>query len=186
MDIWDFLGRNEQREPNPVDIPWNPGWLIGILISWLIIVIPTQLGTISSLIYSDKNQGPFGHCSNVVVLKFQLEEWTFLKSIPYHHSGSISVTGDIITFTQNYVSWNAENTGSWWLLFPYTCKVRNKLGQTQTDNDFSCPFFCLSIALRLGRKVGTDPKRWPGRTTTLSLVSFCWRNFKTPQTKSPQ
>ena len=46
--------------------PWNTGWLIGILMSWLIIV-PIYLGSKVIIPYiTPTNQGPFFHCSTGV------------------------------------------------------------------------------------------------------------------------
>ena len=42
----------------PVDIPWTPGWLIRILISWL-ITIPIYLRSISSLKKTQTTGGPW-------------------------------------------------------------------------------------------------------------------------------
>ena len=51
---------------NPVDIPLNPDWLIGILISWPMKQSPYNWVVFHPL-YTANNQG-FGHCSFKEVL----------------------------------------------------------------------------------------------------------------------
>ena len=53
---------SHEKNP-PSNFPLNPGWLIGILMSWFII-IPIKLGRMSSPIYP--KQPGFSHCSHVL------------------------------------------------------------------------------------------------------------------------
>ena len=71
--IWN-LGKSMRsnhlsHEKNPVDIPWNPGWLIGILV---VVHYPHLLGRMSSPI--SNNQPGFFHCSPANLCKISFHQ----------------------------------------------------------------------------------------------------------------
>ena len=75
--------------------PLNPGWLIGILISWFII-IPIYLGRISSPTKNPTNQGPFFHGScEHIMLGFACTRW-LLQKFPQKILGTQMVAGNFI------------------------------------------------------------------------------------------
>ena len=58
--VWESgeaLSPIEQREPNPVDIPWNTGWFMTGSSSWL-ITIPILDWVVFHPLYTAINQGP--------------------------------------------------------------------------------------------------------------------------------